>query len=122
VVIPTKSVNLFADLEVKAGDFFVQQQISLEGLERARQYLFEQNVFRMSEGSHAITAMEQQREELRQATTEGSGIAKAKVKASLTLLEKRIRFAQFYLQSFQERFKRLESAIEVRRVELSGKK
>jgi hypothetical protein len=93
-----------ADLEVNAALNFVRQQPSPDGVKQARQLLVEQNAIRMAEGNRAIEVMEKQREALLLATKEGSGIERAKARASLSLLEKRIKFAKVYLEAFRERF------------------
>lgn len=108
------------DLEVKAYVNFVQEQPSLEELEKARHSLLVQNEHRMSEGRAAIAEMEHEAEQMRQATAEGSSIARAKARASLSLLEKRIKFERFYLQTFQNSFLQVEKAVEERRSALSS--
>jgi hypothetical protein len=115
------ALSSIADFEVSSAVRLVKQQTTLGELEKVLQMQFEQKEYRRSEGNASIAEMEAQKVELYKEVSKVKGIAKAKAKASLTLLEKRIGFSQYYLKIYDEKFSLVEKAIEEKRAELMGK-
>lgn len=115
-------ISEIVNFDIEANEERVRQQVTVQELEDTQQSLLEQHAFRLYKVKEAIVAMERANLDFRRRSVEGPPIERTKAKASSIFLEKRIRFLQLYLRTDEEQFKRVEKAIEKRRVEVQEQK
>lgn len=115
------AITQCAEIEFNAGLKAIEDQVTLEGLEHMAQDLRGDNERRKEA---AMETLEQLKGKIAyyqtKSTTVVSDLAKAKTKAILSILEKRVRCLGQYIEIFTENFSVIEKRIEEKRGELGG--